>query len=109
MAQKQLLALNNKSASNFECVDITINDGMTITIDENSVKIKQKDANGRSKTCIFSKRNWFELINFTDIINSLFLLKFKNTAEHDTICHVAQQQHNRSHIIGNSVHRSGKK
>lgn len=84
MAQSQLLAIH-KQGSKFDIVDITVNESMTISICEDLIKIKQKDINGRNKSCLFSKTNWFELMNFTDIINSFFLLKYeKKTQDEET-------------------------
>lgn len=84
MAQSQLLAIKDKSISKFDTVDITVNEYMTISICEDILKIRQKDISGRSKTSHFSKDNWFELMQFAEIINSFFLLKYeKNFDEQD--------------------------
>lgn len=78
MAQSQLLSMNVKNRGKFDSVDITVNDHMSITVDESFLKIRQKDISGRCKSCTFTKENWFELMNFVNIINSLFLLKYQN-------------------------------
>lgn len=113
MAQSQLLVLKNKAGiSKFDTVDITVNESMTISICGEVIKIRQKDMTGRSKSSIFSKDNWFELMNFVQIINSFFLLKYeKNNEDEDSDSDTPNSKHiieSHDKHYSHSLHHEGK-
>ena len=71
MAQAQL----SHSADKFQRIDISVSDNILIGIHSDYLSIKQRHPTGKSKTCIISRANWFQLIQFADLIQKCFLMK----------------------------------
>lgn len=108
MAQAQIDALDETNVHSFECVDITVNSSMNICIERNCIKIRQKDEFGRNKSCVLSRENWFELIGFTQIINSFFLMTYHKNC-HDSLDNSNQTYNDKQNMLdfGKKRHKSG--
>ena len=70
MAEKQISF--QKENHKFKNIQITISDSMCVSINPDSITLKQTDILGKSKSIVIEKVNWFEMMNFTKIIQSCF-------------------------------------
>lgn len=72
MTERQIQEMEEKV---FKHIDIVVNNEMSISLNNDSLSVRQKDFTGKSKTCTISRANWFQLMKFTHIIDQCFILK----------------------------------